>query len=64
MKRMSYLTKLPEETFAKGGTINAGIVNIKWQFDENGKAYTSVDFRLSSDEVLQKLSENGLLENK
>ena len=64
MKRMSYLTKLPEETFAKSGSINAGIVNIKWQFDEQGKAYTSVDFRLTTDEVLQKLSECGLLENK
>lgn len=64
MKRMSNLTKLPEETFAKSGRIDAGIVNIKWQFDEQGKAYTSVDFRLSTDEVLQKLSECGLLENK
>ena len=64
MQRMSKLTKRPEETFAKGGSINAGIVNIKWQFDEQGKAYTSVDWRLSSDEVLQKLSESGLLENK
>ena len=64
MKRMSKLTNRPEETFATSGRINAGIVNIKWQFDENGKAYTSVDFRVSSDEVLQKLSENGLLENK
>ena len=64
MTKMSKLTKRPEETFATSGSINAGIVNIKWQFDENGKAYTSVDWRLSSDEVLQKLSENGLLENK
>ena len=64
MKRMSNLTNLPEETFAKNGRINAGIVWIKWEFDENGKAYTSVDWRVSSDEVLQKLSENGLLENK
>lgn len=64
MKRMSNLTKLPEETFAKSGRINAGIVDIKWQFDEQGKAYTSVDFRISSDEVLKKLSECGLLENK
>ena len=64
MKRMSNLTNLPEETFAKGGRIDAGIVNIKWQFDEQGKAYTSIDWRLSTDEVLQKLSENGLLGNK
>ena len=64
MKRMSNLTNLPEETFAKSGRIDAGIVNIKWQFDEQGKAYTSVDWRLSSDEVLQKLSECGLLGNK
>ena len=64
MKRMSKLTKRPEETFAKSGRIDAGIVNIKWEFDEEGKAYTSVDFRLSTDEVLQKLSESGLLENK
>ena len=64
MTKMSKLTKRPEETFAKSGRIDAGIVNIKWQFDENGKAYTSVDFRISTDEVLQKLSENGLLENK
>ena len=64
MKRMSKLTNLPEETFAKSGRIDAGIVNIKWQFDEQGKAYTSVDWRLSTDVVLQKLSENGLLENK
>ena len=64
MQRMSKLTNRPEETFATSGSINAGIVNIKWQFDENGKAYTSVDFRVSTDEVLQKLSENGLLENK
>lgn len=64
MQKMSKLTKRPEETFAKSGSINAGIVNIKWQFDEQGKAYTSVDWRVSSDEVLQKLSENGLLENK
>ena len=64
MAKMSKLTNRPEETFAKGGSINAGIVNIKWQFDENGNAYTSVDWRLSTDEVLQKLSENGLLENK
>ena len=64
MQRMSKLTNRPEETFATSGRINAGIVNIKWQFDEQGKAYTSVDFRLSTDEVLQKLSENGLLENK
>ena len=61
---MSNLTNLPEETFAKSGRINAGIVNIKWQFDEQGKAYTSVDWRVSTDEVLQKLSENGLLGNK
>ena len=64
MTKMSELTKRPEETFAKSGSINAGIVNIKWQFDEEGKAYTSVDWRLSTDEVLQKLSECGLLENK
>ena len=64
MQKMSKLTKRPEETFATSGSINAGIVNIKWQFDEQGKAYTSVDFRLTTDEVLQKLSENGLLENK
>ena len=64
MQKISKLTNLPEETFAKNGRINAGIVNIKWEFDEQGKAYTSVDFRLTTDEVLQKLSENGLLENK
>ena len=64
MTKMSKLTNRPEETFAKSGRIAAGIVNIKWQFDEQGKAYTSVDFRLSTDEVLQKLSECGLLENK
>ena len=64
MKRMSNLTNLPEETFAKSGRINAGIVYIKWEFDEQGKAYTSIDWRVSTDEVLQKLSENGLLENK
>ena len=64
MTKMSKLTKRPEETFATSGSINAGIVNIKWQFDEQGKAYTSVDFRVSTDEVLQKLSECGLLENK
>ena len=64
MKKMSKLTNRPEETFATSGRINAGIVNIKWQFDEQGKAYTSVDWRLSTDEVLQKLSECGLLENK
>lgn len=64
MKKMSKLTNQPEETFAKSGRVDAGIVNIKWQFDEKGRAYTSVDFRLSTDEVLQKLSECGLLENK
>lgn len=64
MQKMSKLTNRPEETFAKSGRINAGIVNIKWQFDEQGKAYTSVDFRISTDEVLKKLSECGLLENK
>ena len=64
MKRISNLTNLPEETFAKSGRIDAGIVNIKWQFDEQGKAYTSIDWRVSSDVVLQKLSENGLLGNK
>lgn len=64
MAKMSKLTNRPEETFAKSGSINAGIVWIKWQFDENGNAYTSVDWRVSSDEVLQKLSECGLLENK
>lgn len=64
MQKMSKLTNRPEETFAKGGSINAGIVNIKWQFDEQGNAYTSVDWRVSSDEVLKKLSECGLLENK
>ena len=64
MTKMSKLTNLPEETFAKSGRINAGIVYIKWQFDEQGKAYTSVDWRVSTDEVLQKLSENGLLGNK
>ena len=64
MTKMSKLTNQPEETFAKGGRINAGIVYIKWQFDEQGKAYTSVDWRVSTDEVLKKLSENGLLGNK
>ena len=64
MKKMSELTKRPEETFATSGRIAAGLVNIKWQFDEQGKAYTSVDFRLSTDEVLKKLSECGLLGNK
>ena len=64
MEKRSKLTKRPEETFATSGSINAGIVNIKWQFDEQGNAYTSVDWRVSTDEVLQKLSENGLLENK
>lgn len=64
MQRMSKLTNRPEETFAKSGRIAAGLVYIKWQFDETGGAYTSVDFRLTTDEVLQKLSENGLLENK
>ena len=64
MQKMSKLTNLPEETFAKGGRIDAGIVWIKWQYDEQGKAYTSIDWRLSSDEVLKKLSENGLLGNK
>ena len=64
MQKMSKLTNLPEETFAKNGRINAGIVWIKWEYDEQGKAYTSIDWRLSTDEVLQKLSECGLLENK
>ena len=64
MQKMSKLTNRPEETFATSGRINAGIVWIKWEFDEEGKAYTSVDWRLSSDEVLKKLSECGLLENK
>ena len=64
MTKMSKLTNLPEETFAKSGRVDAGIVYIKWQFDENGKAYTSIDWRLSTDEVLKKLSENGLLGNK
>lgn len=64
MAKMNKLTNRPEETFATSGRINAGIVNIKWQFDEEGKAYTSVDWRVSTDEVLKKLSENGLLENK
>ena len=64
MTKMSKLTNLPEETFAKSGRINAGIVWIKWEFDEQGKAYTSVDWRVSTDEVLKKLSEKGLLENK
>lgn len=64
MKKMSKLTNRPEETFAKSGRIDAGILWIKWDFDENGKAYTSVDWRVSTDEVLKKLSENGLLENK
>lgn len=64
VKRMSNLTNLPEETFAKSGRIDAGIVWIKWEYDEQGKAYTSVDWRLSTDVVLQKLSENGLLGNK
>ena len=64
MTKMSKLTNLPEETFAKGGRINAGIVSIKWQYDEQGKAYTSIDWRLLTEEVLQKLSENGLLGNK
>lgn len=64
MQKMSKLTNRPEETFAKSGRIDAGLVYIKWQFDENGKAYTSVDFRVSTDEVLKKLSECGLLENK
>ena len=64
MTKMSKLTNLPEETFAKSGRVDAGLVYIKWQFDEQGKACTSVDWRLSSDEVLQKLSECGLLENK
>lgn len=64
MQKMSKLTNQPEETFAKSGRVDAGIVYIKWEFDEQGKAYTSVDFRLSTDEVLKKLSENGLLENK
>ena len=64
MTKMSKLTNLPEETFAKSGRVDAGIVYIKWEFDEKGKAYTSVDFRISTDEVLKKLSENGLLENK
>ena len=64
MEKMSKLTNQPEETFAKSGRVDAGLVNIKWQFDEQGKAYTSVDWRVSSDEVLKKLSECGLLENK
>ena len=64
MTKMSKLTNRPEETFAKGGRVDAGIVYIKWEFDEQGKAYTSVDWRVSSDEVLQKLSECGLLGNK
>ena len=63
-KRMSNLTNQPEETFAKGGRINAGIVSIKWEYDEQGTGYTSIDWRVSTDEVLQKLSENGLLGNK
>ena len=64
MTKMSKLTNQPEETFAKSGRINAGIVWIKWEYDEQGTAYTSVDWRVSSDEVLKKLSENGLLGNK
>ena len=64
MTKMSKLTNLPEETFAKNGRINAGIVWIKWEFDEQGTGYTSIDWRVSSDEVLKKLSENGLLGNK
>ena len=64
MTKMSKLTNQPEETFAKNGRVDAGIIYLKWQFDEQGKAYTSVDWRVSTDEVLQKLSENGLLGNK
>ena len=64
MTKMSKLTNQPEETFAKSGRVDAGIIYIKWQYDEQGKAYTSIDWRVSTDEVLKKLSENGLLENK
>ena len=64
MTKMSKLTNQPEETFAKSGRIDAGLVYIKWQFDEQGKGYTSVDWRVSTDEVLKKLSECGLLGNK
>ena len=64
MKRMSKLTNLPEETFAKSGRIDAGIIYIKWEYDEQGTGYTYVDWRVSTDEVLQKLSECGLLGNK
>lgn len=64
MQKMNKLTNRPEETFATSGRIDAGILWIKWEFDEEGKAYTSVDWRVSTDEVLKKLSENGLLENK
>ena len=64
MTKMSKLTNLPEETFAKSGRINAGIVWIKWEYDEQGTGYTSIDWRVSTDEVLKKLSECGLLENK
>ena len=64
MQKMSKLTNLPEETFAKSGRINAGIVWIKWEYDEQGTGYTYIDWRLSTAEVLKKLSENGLLGNK
>lgn len=64
MTKMSKLTNRPEETFATSGRINAGLVYIKWEYDEQGTGYTSIDWRLSTDEVLKKLSENGLLENK
>ena len=64
MQKMSKLTNRPEETFATSGRIDAGIVWIKWEFDKEGNAYKSVEFRVSTDEVLKKLSESGLLENK
>ena len=64
MKKMSQITKRPEDTFEKSGRLDAGVLSIEWDFDDDGNPYTTIDLnhRFSTDKLLEKLAKCGLLD--
>lgn len=71
MERMAKLTKKPASTFEHGGSLHLGMFLVKWEYCQNGRAYTRIEIDpcsknekgefMSSEERLSILADCGLL---
>ena len=71
MERMAKLTKKPASTFEKGGSLYLGMFLVKWEYCQDGRAYTRIEINpcsknekgeyMNDTERLSVLADCGLL---